>query len=396
MFTNNDGLFTASTNGDAIGSPTEEYLNEKYDFRFNIITGKVEFKKKAETTFSEMRDYDDNSLYRELQRNHIKCSLHNLRMLLRSDFVEKHDPFTNYLDSLAKWDEKTDYIDMLASQVKTTNDEYWKKCFKKWFVAMVGSLLKENTVNHQVIVFSGRQGIGKTTWLENLVPNELKKYLFSGNINPDNKDTLSQLSECIIIHLDEMDSLAATHAAKLKEIITKTNIRFRKAYGYNNENYIRRASFVASINSEQFLDDATGSRRFLCFKVVDINYKEQAPLDKAYAQARFLFEQGFKYWFEDGEVEEITTNNEMFQIKTLEEELLNKYFVKTESTLAQLFLTTTEIAVELSSTTKFSITDSSIKKLGKALYKSKFIRLKKKDRYGWLLNRRKATESVIG
>ena len=62
---------------------------------------------------------------------------------------------------------------------------------------MVGCVLDDKVINHKVIVFSGKQGLGKTTWVEKLVPKQLKEYLFSGTINPNNKDTLVQLSECI-------------------------------------------------------------------------------------------------------------------------------------------------------------------------------------------------------
>ena len=41
--------------------------------------------------------------------------------------------------------------------------------FRKWIVALVAGLLIDKVVNHTVIVFSGKQGVGKTTWILNIV-----------------------------------------------------------------------------------------------------------------------------------------------------------------------------------------------------------------------------------
>ena len=145
---------------------------------------------------------------------------------------------------------------------------------------MVGCVLDDKVINHTVIVFSGKQGLGKTTWVEKLVPRKLKEYLFSGTINPNNKDTLVQLSECMLINLDELENLNRSEIGSLKEIITKTQIRMRKAYGHNNETMPRRASFAGSVNTAQFLNDTTGSRRFRCFEVENIEYTHNIDIHK--------------------------------------------------------------------------------------------------------------------
>ena len=147
---------------------------------------------------------------------------------------------------------------------------------------MVACVLDEKQVNQTVIVFSGKQGLGKTTWIEKLMPKQLKEYIFSGTINPSNKDTLIHLAECMLINLDELENLNRSEIGSLKEIITKTHIRMRKAYGHNNENMPRRASFAGSVNTAQFLNDTTGSRRFLCFEVEHIEYTHEIDINKVY------------------------------------------------------------------------------------------------------------------
>jgi predicted P-loop ATPase len=42
------------------------------------------------------------------------------------------------------------------------------------------------------------------------MPKQLKEYIFSGTINPNNKDTLIHLAECMLINLDELENLNKT------------------------------------------------------------------------------------------------------------------------------------------------------------------------------------------
>jgi predicted P-loop ATPase len=345
----------------------------------------LEYKIKESKEFISLNDYKLNSVFRDLKTNRINTSISELRAILNSDFVPTYDPFVSYFDSLPIWDTKPDYIETLAATISTTNDDLWKRCFKRWLVAMVASAIDEMIVNHTVIVFSGKQGLGKTTWLLNLIPKELKKYVFSGTINPSNKDTLIQISECILINLDELESLSKSQIGELKELITKQAIRIRRAYGFHSENLVRRASFAGSVNDKEFLNDSTGNRRFLCFEVLNIQYEHGINMDQVFSQAVHLFKSGYQYWFDKKDIEEISANNDQFQSVSFEEELLLTYYEPIPKEMASLFLSTTDIASNLAEFRKFSITNTTKQNLGKALQKHKFLRLKKQGRYVYAL-----------
>jgi predicted P-loop ATPase len=72
-----------------------------------------------------------------------------------------YDPFEDYFNNLPDNVDETDYIELLADTITTTKQDLWRECFKKWFVAMVACVLDEKQVNQTVIVFSGKQGLGK-------------------------------------------------------------------------------------------------------------------------------------------------------------------------------------------------------------------------------------------
>ena len=359
----------------------EMFLNKRYNFRYNIVTGKLEYKKVRNQMYKPITDFVENSILREVLKAKVKCSIQGLRYLLMSDYVEQFDPFKDYFSTLPEINQEVDYITELANTITTTNQELWLECFKKWFVAMVACVTNEKVVNQTVIVFSGKQGIGKTTWMEKLVPKPLKDYLFSGTINPNNKDTLIHLAECMLINLDELENLNKTEIGSLKEIITKSHIRMRKAYGHNNETLPRRASFAGSVNTAQFLNDTTGSRRFLCFEVEHIEYHHNVNLDNCYKQALNLMNEGFRYWFNNEEIKNINQNNEQYQIKSPEEELLLTWFEKADKETATAFLNTTQIATRLAYFGNININNSTVIQLGKALKKLGFLRIVKNRNY---------------
>ena len=370
----------------------EMFLNNRYNFRYNKVLGKLEFKTLKATKWKPMTDFSENSILREILKAKVKCSINSLRNLLHSDYCEMFDPFEVYFENLPKYEDETDYITMLADTVTTTKQDLWRTCFKKWFVAMVACVLDEKQVNQTVIVFSGKQGLGKTTWMEKLMPKQLKEYIFSGTINPNNKDTLIHLAECMLINLDELENLNKTEIGSLKELITKTHIRMRKAYGHNNENMPRRASFAGSVNTAQFLNDTTGSRRFLCFEVENIEYTHSIDINKVYAQALSLFTNGFRHWFNQEEIKEINANNEQYQLRSPEEELLLTWFEPVEKELATHFLNASQIAQIISSRANMNINDATVNKLGKALKKHQFHRIYKNRAYVYIVKLREYEE----
>lgn len=359
----------------------ENFLNNRYQFRYNNVLGKLEYKTIRATKWKHMTDFAENSLLREILKAKVKCSINSLRNLLHSDFCEIFDPFLNYFENNPEISEEIDWIEKLADTITTTKQDLWRICFKKWFVAMVACVLDEKQVNQTVIVFSGKQGLGKTTWIEKLMPAPLKEYIFSGTINPNNKDTLIHLAECMLINLDELENLNRTEIGSLKELITKTHIRMRKAYGHNNENMSRRASFAGSVNTAQFLNDTTGSRRFLCFEVEHIEYTHEIDINKVYAQALKLKKKGFRHWFNQEEIKEINANNEQYQLMSPEEELLLTWFEPATKETATKFYNTSQIAVRLAALGNLQVTDGTVNKIGKALKKHGFQRYSKNHAY---------------
>ena len=330
---------------------------------------------------------------------------------LQSDLIPDVHPLREYILSLKPYTtDQPDWIDFVASQVKVKpsgeeakgnkarGEELWRACFKKWFVAMVASWMKDEVVNHQVLVLIGKQGIYKTTWLEHLIPPHLRAYTCKlSNSNDLNKDERMRIAEFGLISLDEIDSMNNRELNQLKSIITATDVNERAAYAYTKERRVRLASFCASGNRRDFLTDITGNRRWLPFEVESIQnpFFTTLPYNLMYAQAWALAQDPqFCYWFELDEIEVLEQHNQYFRDESNEEQLLDVYFAvpPTDATNAK-FLTTAEISERL-------IYYGNIKKpmtlsrLGVLLSQKGFLSIRKgtPQRRGWIVYERDSEE----
>jgi hypothetical protein len=369
----------------------ETYLTSKYEFCYNEILNELMYKTIDGKKFKILNEFNMNSLLMELHRNNLGTSKKELTELLFSDFTKVVNVFKSYFDHLDRWDSQSepDYIEQLSATVSVEPKylQNWKEWFKKWIVAVAACAYDEKAINHTCLILVGGQGIGKTTWLEKLIPTALKdKYYYSGIIDPASKDTIIQLSECFLINMDELESLNRTDIGLLKEIITKTAVRVRRPYAAKSENMSRRASFMGSVNNNEFLKDPTGSRRFICFEVQEIEFQHNVNMDDVFAQAFYLYKTGYKFWFEGEEIKKLNTHNLNFKHISLEEEILRRFFMPCIATETPNQLMSTEQVIDYIYNCR-GITDKlNPKKFGIALREAGFQRTKKNGLWIWKLN----------
>lgn len=311
----------------------ESYLDMKYEFRFNTIKCKPEMLNLAlnEKEFYPLDKYKLNSLKRELDTNNIETSTSALKELFESDFSEAVNPIQEYFKSLPNHDNTTDHIAELCKTVSVVNGEKWTEYLTKWLVAVVANAMTDHGCqNHTCLVLTGGQGKFKTTWLDNLAPKKLGSYIFTGKLDPNNKDSLTYIAEFLFINIDDqLRQLNKKDENELKNLITTPSVKYRRPYDPWITEYPHLASFMASVNGNDFLTDPTGSRRFLPFEVqnIEINKAKAINMDKVWAQAYTLFKSGFIYYFNDEEIQELHEGNKAFQVISQEEQLLQEFFI---------------------------------------------------------------------
>jgi len=304
-----------------------KYFSDFYDFRKNIVTNDIEYKKKDEKDY---REVNENNLYINLRKDGgIRASISDVMVFLGSEYIEKYDPFEEYFVSIANHyqpDLHGDYIEKLAQYVVAHQQKRFNLQLKKWLVRAVICALVPDYFNKQAfILVSEKQNTGKTTFSRFLVPKILNRY-FVENISID-KDSLIALSSNFIGILDELSTLSKFEINALKSVMSKLLVNVRHPYERRAKMTPRRISFFGSTNMTEFLTD-DANVRWLCFEIESINwkYKQEIDIDLVWSQAYQLWKSGFRFEMTKEEIQENEMANEGFRIVSVEMELLQKYF----------------------------------------------------------------------
>ena len=377
----------------------ENYLSTHYDFRYNTVLGRTEYCSKGNNRFVKVGRYEINTFRRELDCDEsIATSAENLYSIIESSFSPRINPVQEYFKELPLIDigdgssNGSSYsgssvpisfspkaIPNLASCVVVRNSNKWLPYLTKWLVAVVANAIDDRECrNHTCLVLTGEQGKFKTTFLDLLCPPKLHGYSYTGKIYPQEKDTLTYISQNLIVNIDDqLKALNKRDENELKNLITCPMVKYRMPYDKYVEEHPHLASFVASVDGNDFLTDPTGSRRFLPFEVlsIDIEKAKRISMDNVYAEAKALLKSGFRYWFDDDEIAELYRESEDFQVRTAEMELLLRCFEKPTEDESYSLMTTTEILTYLGVYTHQPLV---AKRMGEALKKAGYIKVSKR------------------
>ena len=311
--------------GEAIGASqekllaVEQFMKEKYLFRFNVLSGKVEFVTLPAGEKPEWRVLTTkalNSIILEAKREDV-CDGGNpksdIMMIVQSDGVEPYDPIGHYLGSLPKWDGQNHVARLFSRIPGITTEQLEFLCV--WIRSVVAHWLQLDTIhgNECVPTLIGAQGCGKTTFVVRLLPQELRVY-YLDHLNLSNKfDKEMALTNNLLVNLDELDAIKPGQHASLKQTLSKNKVNGRPIYGASQEDRARYASFVATTNNPHPLTDVTGSRRYICLTIPEGQYIDNTgdiDYQQLYAQVLHeIVDQKASYWFSNDQVARIQELN---------------------------------------------------------------------------------------
>ena len=371
----------------------EQFLDSQVSLRYNVIRRQCEIAWKDQGEFVPITDRDENTLWCRMKKNGTEVRLQDIRNVLQSEFVPAFHPFESYFGSLPEWD-GMDYIGQLARTVKVKGDqEQFVEYFRKWFVGIVPTIMDEQVVNHEIMVFIGKQGNFKSTFFSLLLPPDLRSYFHvKMNSNHLSKDDMLTLCEKALVCLEEIDELRPSELNQLKALVTAKNISERAAYARNKEHRPHIASFCGTGNNPNFLSDPTDNRRWLVVEVEDIENPLEHPFNYTgmYSQALALWKSGYRYWFNQAEIQALNERNREFQVPSPEEELLLTYYRPTfEGCQGSIFLKVSEILERINAGVKQPL---SATRLGILLCKLGFKKVRYNNERGYLVIERTSDE----
>lgn len=145
-----------------------------------------------------------------------------------------------------------------------------------------------------VLIMEGAQGAFKSTAAKILAGPE-----FFGDNLPQmhTREASSYVRGRWIIELAELANVSKAEVEIVKAFISRTEERFRPAYGRNEVSYPRQCVFMGSTNRTDYLRDDTGNRRFWPVQVNRVDVKAlEADRDQLWGEAVALYRAGETWW----------------------------------------------------------------------------------------------------
>lgn len=237
-------------------------------------------------------DVDDAQLALRLEKEYGITGRDKIENALKVvAFNNRRNAVKEYILGL-EWDGKERIGTLLHDYLGAEQNIYTKEIMKKSLSAAIARAFSSKGVKYDtMIVFSGPQGIGKSTFLSKLGREWFSDILYSF----EGKEAAELIQGTLINEVGELSALTKSETETVKQFLSKTHDIYREAYGKRTNKYPRRCVFFGSTNSESFLKDATGSRRFWPVRVgelpptKDIFKDLDDEIDQIWAEAHFYF-----------------------------------------------------------------------------------------------------------
>lgn len=291
----------------------QRFLDERFEFRHNRLTGVTEYRPKMEDAFFRPIDEREmNGMIVDARLKGIACWNSTIPTLVLSNKVKSYHPFHLYMEELPEWDG----IDRVTPFLRrVSEDELWLKGARCWMRAMTAQWMgmPRDHANALVpVLVSGEQGLGKSTFCRSLLPDSLRDYYLDNlNLSPGASPE-KKLVKVGLINLDEFDKVSEKRQPDLKNLLQMMSVPvYRgKRLGYVTEP--RLASFIATTNSRQILSDPTGSRRFLCVEVTRMISEAPVEHKQLYAQLKQEVVRGERDFLNKEEEKEVQRRNKAY------------------------------------------------------------------------------------
>lgn len=225
------------------------------------------------------------------------------------------------------WD-GTPRLDKFIKCVKTNNNSLAQKLIRRWMVSAIAAIFNPNGIAPQgILIFQGRQNIGKTQWVKSLDPIGCGAILESALLDPSCKDSVINLARHWINELGELDAtFKKSDIARLKGYITADKDELRLPYARKITRMKRRSVCFGTVNDERFLVDDTGNRRWWVIGVESIDSDHGLDIQQIWAEVHDLYKKNPQHWLSAEELDELNQSNEEHELIDPFEEAVLRYF----------------------------------------------------------------------
>ena len=171
-----------------------------------------------------------------------------------------YHPIKEYLSTL-KWDGTPRLDTLLIDYLGAEDTPYVRAVTRKTLVAAVARIYRPGIKFDSILVLNGEQGMGKSTLFSILGGDWFSDSLSISDMK--DKTAPEKLQGYWLLELSELTGMKKVDVEVVKSFITRTDDKYRHAYGTTVESHPRSCVIVGTTNSDGgFLRDITGNRRF--------------------------------------------------------------------------------------------------------------------------------------
>ena len=276
-----------------------------------------------------VRDESDNTALTAATDLAIKSGMTANRVPELIDAIASQNPYCpvqTYIES-RQWDGNSRFL-KFTSQIACGNRQFTSLLWRKWLIQAVAAVYEQAGIsNAGVIVLTGDQNIGKTTFFRALASGVQGVFLEGQTLNPADKDSVLTAISHWIVELGELDAtFKKAEIAQLKAFVTKNHDTVRRPYARKDSIFSRRTVFAGTVNDFQFLHDITGNRRFWPVAVDSITLDPSLDYQQLWAEVKTWYDSGEKWYLNASELNQLNQYSEQFMVNDPDiEALLNKY-----------------------------------------------------------------------
>jgi predicted P-loop ATPase len=189
----------------------------------------------------------------------------------------------------------------LSDYMGVERSKYTDAVGRAMLIGAVARIFEPGCKVDTVPILEAPQGARKSSAIEALF-----KPWFTDELDDiGSKDCAMQTRGIWGIEISELDAMSRSDVSKIKAFISRTSDRFRPPYGSRVIECLRGSVFWGSTNSEGYLKDETGGRRFWPLRVGRINLDElQAIRDQLWAEAVIHYQASVPWWLSRADLEQ--------------------------------------------------------------------------------------------
>lgn len=211
--------------------------------------------------------------------------------LLSTASARAFHPVRDYFNNLLPWDGIERLDTLLVDTLGADDTPYVRAVTRKTFTAAHRRTFQPGCKFDHVLTLVGPQGVGKSTIFARMAGQWFSDSLTITDMK--DKTGAEKLLGNLVVELSELAGMRKAEAEPVKGFISRTEDKFRPAYGRVVQTFPRQCIIVGSTNADEgFLRDTTGNRRWWPVQVTGEGWLgkphdlDQHTIDQLWAEAR--------------------------------------------------------------------------------------------------------------